>query len=125
MSINRADLVRGILVGSSIFLSSIILIITIYLLYRYRRESFTYWKNFNNKKVNEELSTQIKRNDSEILDSFKDLNNDRKSMKIFSTPTFIQELMRKSLDLAKTAEKIADEKEKRISFKEKIHLDLI
>ncbi|CAF1292379.1 unnamed protein product [Rotaria magnacalcarata] len=125
MSINRADLVRGILVGSSIFLSSIILIITIYLLYRYRRESFTYWKNFNNKKVNEELSTQIKRNDSEILDSFKDLNNDRKSMKISSTPTFIQELMRKSLDLAKTAEKIADEKEKRISFKEKIHLDLI
>ncbi|CAF3361689.1 unnamed protein product [Rotaria socialis] len=125
MSINRADLVRGILIGSSIFLSSIILIITIYLLYRYRKESFNYWKNFNNKKVNEELSTQIKRNDSEILDSFKDLNNDRKSMKISSTPTFIEELMRKSLDLAKTAEKIADEKEKRIGFKEKIHLDLI
>ncbi|CAF3378167.1 unnamed protein product [Rotaria socialis] len=118
-------IIRGILIGSSIFLSSIILIITIYLLYRYRKESFNYWKNFNNKKVNEELSTQIKRNDSEILDSFKDLNNDRKSMKISSTPTFIEELMRKSLDLAKTAEKIADEKEKRIGFKEKIHLDLI
>ena len=50
--------------------------------------------------------------------------NQRRSTSTGPTSTIIEDLMRKSLHLAKTAEKVADEKEKRISLKDKIHIDL-
>jgi hypothetical protein len=82
MSINRSDIIRGILIGCGVFICSILLLITLYLLYRYRRESFYF---------NDRIEPE----------------NERRS-------TLIEQLMRKSLELAKTAEQVADDKEKRI-----------
>jgi hypothetical protein len=63
-------------------------------LYCYRKESL----NSNKNKINLSLTNQT----------------------IETTSTIIEELMRKSLELAKTAEKVADNKEKQISLQEKI-----
>jgi hypothetical protein len=108
MFINRSEILRGILIGSSVFLCSSILIITLYLLYRYRKESL--------KKEN--------LNSIEIEQRNVSLTNQIRSNSIETTSTIIEELMRKSLQLAKTAEKVADEKEKRISLKDKTQIDL-
>lgn len=101
MFINRSEILRGILIGSSVFLCSSILIITLYLLYRYRKESLKK-ENLNSIEIeqrNVSLTNQIRSNS-------------------------IEELMRKSLQLAKTAEQVADDKQKRISLKDKIQIDL-
>jgi hypoxanthine-guanine phosphoribosyltransferase len=104
MSFQRGEVFRGILIGSGVFICSLILLITIYLLYRYRRESFYFRQN-----LNDDQQFKINKRDEEIIDP---------------TSTVIQDLMRKSLELAKTAEKVADDKEKRITLKDKINLDL-
>jgi len=103
MFINRSEILRGILIGSSVFLCSSILIITLYLLYRYRKESVDFHRN---EQRNVSLTNQIRSNSIE------------------TTSTIIEELMRKSLQLAKTAEQVAEDKQKRISLKDKIQIDL-
>lgn len=129
MPINHSEILRGILIGSGIFLCSIMFIITIYLLYRYRKDSFYFHQPTNADykeefRINDFNIHRIKKPDDEIIDPLISLNNDRILNNIAASPTIIEDLMRKSLELAKTAEKVADEKEKKISPKDRIQIDL-
>jgi len=113
---NGIEIVREILIGSIVFVCSIVLIITFYLLYRYRQKTNLHFdQEFKKQNLN---INQIKRTKKEINDL---LNNEKQSSNIQTT--IIEELMRKSLQLAKTAEKVADHNEKRFSLKENIHLN--
>jgi len=112
------------IIGSIIF-CSIVLIILIYLLYHYRKKTIFFHQ------TNVDLDEQFKKDnlnfveikkreeEKEINDSYQNeinLNN--------IETTIIGELMRKSLELAKTAEQVADHNEKRFSLKDNIHLHL-
>jgi hypothetical protein len=129
---NRVEIFRGILIGSSIFLCSILLIIAFYLLYRYRQKTIYFHENLNDKQINIDFDEQFKKDNSnfhQIKETEEEinypLNNEKKVNNIERTsPTIIEELMRKSLQLAKTAEKVADHNEKRFTLKDNIHLDL-
>ncbi|CAF1015535.1 unnamed protein product [Rotaria sordida] len=113
MSINRGEIVGRILIGLGVIISSTILIITVYLLYRYKKESFNI-----NKYINYSNNHRTNKQEDKLIN----INNEKRSISILKTPIFIEELMRKSLELAITAEKIADDKQKRISLKDNIHL---
>ena len=133
MFISLRAIRQGILIGSGIFLCSSILIISIYLLYRYRKNSFYFRQKLNSKQAKMNHNEETKTNNfkfhklkttKEMNDPLVHLNHENRFNSIGTTPTIIEELMRKSLQLAKTAEKVADEKEKRISLKEKIQIGL-
>jgi hypothetical protein len=113
---NRGEIVQGIIIGLCVFLSSSVLIITLYLLYLCRRKSISFDQNPIINNQNEELKKD-KSNLIEIEQRNVPLTNQIRS-------NSIEELMRKSLQLAKTAEKVADEKEKRINLKDKTQIDL-
>ncbi|CAF1123866.1 unnamed protein product [Adineta steineri] len=104
MLINNIKIIQGIIIGLCVFLCSIILIITLYLLYRYRKESNDFQEKTNSNII------EIKPNNYSVTNE--------------TTSTIIEDFMRKSLELAQTLEKVADEKEKGISLKEKIEIDL-
>ncbi|CAF1059179.1 unnamed protein product [Rotaria sp. Silwood1] len=122
MSINHHnELIRGILIGSTVSLSSTILILTVYLLYRYRKELFNKGNYFNTKKINIERNQQSIKNDlnnhtinkQEREGEEQEFDNENKSFQIGTRPTFIEELMRKSLQLAITAEIIKDNQQQK------------
>ena len=114
MFTHRGEIIRGILIGSGIFVCSIILFITVYFLYRYRKESFY----LNKKEIHWNKTKQFSIDQTE-----EQITNNQRSNSIGNTSTIIEELMRKSLQLAQTVEKVADDKEKRISLKDKMNLD--
>jgi hypothetical protein len=95
---------RIILIGSSVILCSILLLITLYYLYHHYRQK----KNLSLKNI-EELKT------TNVNQLIKQENH---------SPKITEELMRKSLELAKTAEKVADKNQKRLTLEENIHFHL-
>ena len=97
MFIKREKLLQGSIIGLCIILCFLILLITIYILYRYKKDK--------DRKLN--IQNDITNNTT-----------------IETKEKILQELMRKSFELAKTAEKVADEKEKRISLRDNIYRDL-
>jgi sensor histidine kinase regulating citrate/malate metabolism len=113
---NDIEIVREILIGSIVFVCLILLIIIFYFLYRYQQKTNLHFDQ-ELKKQNLNID-QTKRTKEEINDL---LNNEKQSSNIQTT--IIEELMRKSLQLAKTAEKVADHNEKRFSLKENIHFN--
>jgi cbb3-type cytochrome oxidase subunit 3 len=118
---NRVEIIGVISIILSIIICSIVLIIGIYLLYRYRKKTIF----LNAKQINVDLDEQFKKDNSNFDEIKKreeeeeEINNSLKN-----EPTIIGELMRKSLQLAKTAEQVADHNEKRFSLKDNIHLHL-
>ena len=54
----------------------------------------------------------------------KNIKNENKSSEENSSPKIIEELMRKSLEFAKTAEKVADKNHKRLTLEENLHFHL-
>ncbi len=81
--------IKMILIGLSVILCSIVFVITLYYLYhRYRQKH--------------RLS----------------LNEINKSKEENNSPKILEELMRKSLELAKTAEKVADKNQKRFPIED-------
>jgi hypothetical protein len=121
MLIISDKLIRGILIGLTIYLCSLLLIVTLYLLYRYRKRLI--YSNRNN--ISEDLN-----NKQEFGFRFPSLIKEEEEKKMKSsnnigrTSTIIEELMRKSLELAQTAEKVADEKEKKTNLNENISLHI-
>ena len=103
---NRSEIIRTTFIGLSILLCSIVLIITLYYLYHSRRKNLSLIENppTNISKENEEL----KKPESQENVS----------------PKLIEQLMRQSLELAKTAEKVADQNEKTLTLQDNIHFHL-
>ncbi len=115
---NHIEMIGGILIGSIVILCSIILIIAIYFLYRYRQKNIFLRQNFN-EKVETNLNHQEKTERNDLI--VDQMTKPAEEEEISDSPRIIGELMRKSLQLAKTAEKVADHHEKRFSVKDNIH----
>jgi predicted PurR-regulated permease PerM len=134
MIIDQHQVVRGVLVILTLFLCSILLILAFYFFYRYRRKSVRHsptninsiQKDLNDQQesIKDQSSFPSKLQEEQIIDSLINVNKIIRSNNIERTPRIIEELMRKSLELAKTAEKVADEKEKVLHLKDKLHINI-